>query len=286
MEIDEQKKRVTTYFDESKGWQGDLYHTEDSYFSRVINRRKQYALEMINSLPDLKIGKALDIGCGSGVYLREFFNMGFDCYGIDISSEMVEACKTLLRADQHPDRIHLFQGEVEKLPFKDNEFDLVICIGVLGYLLRDEKALGELKRIVKPGGYLLVNLTNMYSLSDFDYAWRKAIKGLFSGSGGAKNASELPSYAMANEWMLKNRQFHFKSYNLWKYEPMIEQPNFRRVDAMTYGFEFRLLRRLKFIPESFLFSLELFFENVFRRIPIPYFSYSGWVYTGIYKRMS
>ncbi len=285
MEIDEQKKRVTTYFDESKGWQGDLYHSEDTYFSRVINRRKQYALEMIDSLPDLKIGKALDIGCGSGVYLQEFFKRGFDCYGVDISSEMVETCKKLLHADQHPDRIHLFQGEVEKLPFKDDEFDLVICIGVLGYLLRDEKALVELKRIVKPGGYLLVNLTNMYSSSDFDYAWRKSIKDFFAGSRATKDETR-PAYAMPNAWMLKNRQFHFKSYNLWKYEPMIAHPNFRKVDAMTYGYEFRLLRRLKFIPESFLFSLELFLENAFRRISIPYFSYAGWVYTGIYKRIS
>lgn len=283
MEIDDQKKRVTAYFDESKGWQGDLYHAEDSYFSRVINRRKQYAFEMIRSLPDLKIGKVLDIGCGSGVYMEEFFAMGFDCHGIDISAEMVETCKKRLRAAEFPDRVHLYQGEVEHLPFKDNEFDLVICIGVLGYLLRDEKALVEIKRIVKPGGYLLVNLTNMYSSSDADYVWRKNLKALLSGS---KAASDHPDYALPNEWMLKNRKFHFKSYNLWKYEPMIEHPNFRKIDAMTYGFEFRLLRKLKFVPESLLFSLELFFEKILRKIRIPYFSYSGWVYTGIYKRLA
>jgi ubiquinone/menaquinone biosynthesis C-methylase UbiE len=284
MEIDEQKKRVTAYFGESKGWQGDLYSTEESYFSRVIIRRKQYAFEMIRSLPDLKIGKVLDIGCGSGVYLREFFSMGFDCYGVDISQEMVDTCKNLLEADKHPDRVHVSKAEVEHLPFQDGEFDLVICIGVLGYLLRDEKALSELKRIVKPGGYLLVNLTNMYSSSDADYVWRKKLKALFSGKPA--NNEEMPAYAIPNEWMLRNRQFHFKSYNLWMYEPMIERPNFRKIDAMTYGYEFRILRRLPFIPESFLFALELFLEELFRRVPVPVLSYTGWVYTGIYKRLS
>jgi ubiquinone/menaquinone biosynthesis C-methylase UbiE len=284
MEIDEQKKRVTAYFDESKGWQGGLYFSEESYFARVINRRKEYALDMIRSLPDLKVGKVLDIGCGSGVYLQEFFAMGFDCYGLDISQEMVETCENLLGAKEHPDRVHVARGEVEHLPYKDEEFDLVICIGVLGYLLRDERALAELKRIVKPGGYLLVNLTNMYSSSDFDFVLRKKIKRLLFGALPEKDA--LPSYAMPNEWMLKNRKFHFKSYNLGMYEPMIEHPNYRKVDAMTYGFEFRLLRRLKFIPESFLFRLELFFEELFRKVPIPYLRYSGWVYTGIYKRLS
>ena len=120
---------------------------------------------MIRRLPDLKVGKVLDIGCGSGVYIQEFLKMGFDCTGIDISADMLEACRKIVHADEHPDRIHLSQGEVEHLPFRDQEFDLVICIGVLGYLLTDEKALVELKRIVKPGGYLLVNLTNMYSSS-------------------------------------------------------------------------------------------------------------------------
>ncbi len=286
MEIQEQKKRVTTYFDESKGWQGDLYTTEDNYFSRVIVRRKQYALQMINSLPDLYIGKALDIGCGSGVYLQEFFKMGFDCYGLDISEEMIASCGKLLNIDQNKDRVHLFQGEVEKLPFKDNEFDLVICIGVLGYLLSDEKALAELKRVVKPGGYLLINLTNMYSLADVDYAWRKKIRSIFSSKSPDANVQPHPEYAMPNQWMWENRKFHFKSYNLWKYEPMIMHPNYKKIDAMTYGYEFRLLRRLKFIPESLLFSLELFFEKIFRKFSIPYFSYSGWVYTGIYKRTS
>jgi hypothetical protein len=91
---------------------------------------------------------------------------------------------------------------------------------------------------------------------------------------------------MPNEWMLQNRKFHFKSYNLWMYEPMIEHPNYRKVDAMTYGYEFRLLRRLKIVPEQLLFRLELFFEQLFRELPVPYLSYSGWVYTGIYKRLS
>ena len=126
----------------------------------------------------------------------------------------------------------------------------------------------------------------MYSSSDFDYVWRKNLKGLLSGSAGKNGSAAHPDYAIPNEWMLKNRQFHFKSYNLWKYEPMIEEPNYKKIDAMTYGFEFRLLRKIRILPESFLFSLELFLEKLFRAVHIPYFSYSGWVYTGIYKRVA
>ncbi len=286
METEEQKKKVTSFFDESKDWQGGLYHTEDTYFARVIRRRKLYAFEMLRKLPDLQPGKALDVGFGSGVYIEELLKMGFECSGTDIAPEMIETIKKRLNGNASAGKVHLLIGDVEHLPFKDAEFDLVLCIGVLGYLLSDEKALRELKRVVRPGGYLLINLTNTYSLSDIDYVWRKKLRSLLRGNSNAAPEDDHPDYAVPSPWMMKNRKFHFKSYNVWKYRRLVENPNFTCVDAMTYGFEFRLLRRIKVVPERILFAAELFLEKFFRKFTVPYFSYSGWVYTGIFKRLS
>ena len=286
MDNGEQKEKVTKYFDESKDWQGDVYQAENSFFTRVIKRRKLNAFEMINRLPELKRGKALDVGFGSGIYLEELLKMGFDCSGTDISSEMLETCRIRLQEDENASRVHLKIGDVEHIPFNDGEFDLVLCIGVLGYLLRDEMALAELKRVVKPGGYLLINLTNMYSLSDADYVLRKKWRSLFLPKPSGEQEADHPDYAIQNEWVMKNRKFQLKAYNLRKYQRLITYPNFTRVDAMTYGFEFRLLRRLKFVPTGFLESLELFLEKFFRKLQLPYYASLGWVYIGIYKRQS
>lgn len=284
MDINEQKNKVTTFFDESKEWRGGLYDSDNTYFGRVVSRRKSYAFDMIRRLPNLSGGHALDVGFGSGVYIEELLRMGFECSGVDISQEMVDAGRKRLKTFVDSGRLHLALGEVEHLPFGDNTFDLVLCIGVLGYLLRDEQALAELKRIVKPGGYLLINLTNMLSLSDLDYVLRRKIRRWLSPNSGDTQTRDNPPYAMQSEYVLKKRHFNFKSYNLWKYERIVENPDYTLVDAMTYGFEFRLLRKIKIIPVRLLDAAELFLEKLFRAVPVPYFRYSGWVYTAIFRR--
>ena len=279
---DEQKRRVNAFFDESKPWQGDLYQPQDDYFARVIVRRKEYAVEMLKALPESGRGKALDIGCGSGVYLKELLALGFDAVGMDLSQEMLEVS----RQNNDPLRgaqLHLVGGDVEHLPFKDAEFDLVLCIGVMGYLLSDEQALSEIRRIVKPGGALLLNLTNMYSLSDADYVLRRKVKQMLRPSSVQPLAG--PPYALPSPWMLKHRKYHFKSYNLRKYERIMKHYGFRKLDGMTYGFEFRVLRRLRILPLSLLNGIEIFLEKFFRRFSVPVLSSTGWVYTGLYRRL-
>jgi len=280
----EQKQKVATFFDDSKPWQGDLYQVQGAYFARVIQRRKAYAMDMIRRLPGLPPGRVLDIGCGSGVYLEELLHMGFEACGMDISEEMLAVSRTRLAGAVAEQRLHLAQGDVEHIPFESNAFDLVICIGVFGYLLSDEAAITEILRVLKPGGFLLLNLTNMYSLSDADFVLRRKVRSLFTSAPAPEAALPCPDYAMQSEWMLKNRQYGFKSYNLWKYERLLRGFGLRRIDAMTYGFEFRVLRRLKLLPESFLSTVELVMERVLRKVTVPYLSYSGWVYTGVFRK--
>jgi ubiquinone/menaquinone biosynthesis C-methylase UbiE len=280
----EQKQKVTTFFDDSKPWQGDLYQVQGEYFARVIQRRKAYAIDMIRRLPGVPPGRVLDIGCGSGVYLEELLHMGFDGCGMDISDEMLSVTRTRLAGAVAERRLHLAQGDVEHIPFESNAFDLVICIGVFGYLLSDEAAIREILRVLKPGGFFLLNLTNMYSLSDADFVLRRKVRSFFTAAPALEAALPCPDYAMQSEWMLKNRKYGFKSYNLQKYERLLRGFGLHRIDAMTYGFEFRVLRRLKLLPERFLSSVELVMERVLRKVHVPYFSYSGWVYTGVFRK--
>lgn len=279
-----QRQKVRTFFDASKSWQGDLYNSRDDYFARVIQRRKDYAMDMIRQLPAIPPGRVLDIGCGSGVYLEELIGMGFEACGMDISEEMLAVTRSRLAAAVAGGRLQLAQGDVEHIPFASGSFDLVICIGVFGYLLRDEAAIAEILRVLKPGGYLLLNLTNMYSLSDADFVVRSRIRSLLAGSRRDNDQPPNPDYALQSPWMLKHRKYGFKSYNLWKYERLLGEAGLRRMDAMTYGFEFRLLRRWKLVPEKRLSDLELWMERTFRRVRVPYFSYSGWVYTGVFRK--
>ena len=50
----------------------------------------------------------------------------------------------------------LMQGSAESLPFTDNSFDVVSCLQVLEHLKEPDKAISELKRVLKPGGFACV----------------------------------------------------------------------------------------------------------------------------------
>jgi ubiquinone/menaquinone biosynthesis C-methylase UbiE len=278
----DQKTRVRSFFDESKPWQGDLYGAQDDYFSRVIRRRKEYALAMLREVADLDRGKALDIGCGSGVYIEELLAMGFEVSGVDLAPEMLATCHK--RFDGRAGaRVQLHQADVEHLPFEDGQFDLVVCVGVLGYLLSDERALTEIQRVLKPGGYLLLNLTNMYSLSDADFVLRRKVRYLLRPSAPDPIGDASPEYALQSEWMLKHRGYFFKSYDLPQYEKILKGRGLIKTDVMTYGFEFRVLRGLGIFPRRWLDSAELALEKLVRKRKIPYLSYAGWVFTGVFR---
>lgn len=96
--------------------------------------------------------KILDAGCGMGLLLLKMKQFG-DVMGIDINSQaVVLAKKRGLR--------QIYQASVEKIPFRDNSFDVVTCIDVLYHqqVKDDLGSLEELYRVLKPGGILIIRV--------------------------------------------------------------------------------------------------------------------------------
>ncbi len=202
---------------------------------------------------------------------------------MDFSEEMVQ--RTQERLDNHA---KVLCGDVEQIPFKDSLFDVVLCVGVLGYLGEDSHALQEINRVLKPNGLLLVNVENMMSLSNIDYVIRSRVSGFAKRLLHSKEQPAGLSVSMVSPWVLNNnaRGYRYKLYNPWKFETMMANFGFELLDAMTFGFEFRILRRYKLLPERFLEQFEVELERVFRRFQIPYLSYSGEAYTALYRKIS
>lgn len=94
----------------------------------------------------------LDAGCGTGLLLKKLSRFG-KTWGIDVSYEALKyARKRKLK--------RLFHSSVEKLPFKNNMFDAVVCIDVLYHqkVTKDIKALSEFYRVLAPGGILTLKV--------------------------------------------------------------------------------------------------------------------------------
>ena len=102
---------------------------------------------------------ALDVGCGTGELLAALSESGAVCSGIDISERAVAFAKERLpKAEIHT-------GKAEHLPFSDNKFDLITCLGCLEHFENPKIALREMIRVAKPDASILILVPNKYFLS-------------------------------------------------------------------------------------------------------------------------
>ncbi len=114
--------------------------------------------------------RVLDVGCGGGRHIRQTRLLpGVDAVGLDLGAKEVrDTTKMLTDLDALPaqwggtvpgaGRWVTMRGSVYKLPFADATFDCVIISEVLEHLHEDGSALGELSRVLKPGGVLAASV--------------------------------------------------------------------------------------------------------------------------------
>jgi SAM-dependent methyltransferase len=111
-----------------------------------------------------------DVGCGNGFDLRQLIPDGRcrHAFGIDLSAGMLGSLGDLRGSD----RLTPIQADAQRIPLRDGGVDVALCMHMLYHVARIEAAVGELRRIVRPGGTALVstvgddNLTEMYDLLD------------------------------------------------------------------------------------------------------------------------
>jgi len=97
----------------------------------------------------------LDVGCGSGVAGRAYFHNVFDkvdYVGVDMSAAIEQAKSDFDRLGLN---VGLLQAELNSLPFAEGTFDYVFCPGVLHYTIDMSEAIGNLARLLKPGGHFV-----------------------------------------------------------------------------------------------------------------------------------
>lgn len=141
------------YTDELKKQSGD-YHRDETYileedlFKNIFTRRINEVTKLINS------GKVLEIGCSAGLMLSLFKKKGFEVRGVELSRKSAqEAIKK---------GIDVKIGFFEKVNFTE-KFDLIILNHTLEHMENPVEVLKKVKSILKPKGYVLIDLPNFGS---------------------------------------------------------------------------------------------------------------------------
>lgn len=101
----------------------------------------------------LEEGKALlDVGCGSGVFLRLAADRGADVHGLDASEDLIELARERVA---HAD---LRVGDMERMPFEDDAFEAVTGFNSFFFAADMVAALREARRVAKPAGSVLIQV--------------------------------------------------------------------------------------------------------------------------------
>ncbi len=139
---------------------------DESICSRVnISAISRYFQDATLVLGQLDQGKVLDLGAGAGVFSILLSRLGFDVTAtnnVDENSSVKENWHThFVKFDV---QFFPFNMNYEPLPFSDNIFDAVLFLHVIEHLDKPYFALSEIRRILRPGGKLILTTPNQANL--------------------------------------------------------------------------------------------------------------------------
>ena len=112
-------------------------------------RRRIIGAEL-DRLPLPPGAEVLDAGCGSGRTLEELARYG-EVHGIELDEGAASVARERGCGE-------VLVGRLEELPWGDGYFDLITCLDVIEHTPDDRVTLRELRRVCKPGGFLLVTV--------------------------------------------------------------------------------------------------------------------------------
>ncbi|OPY51555.1 MAG: 23S rRNA (uracil(747)-C(5))-methyltransferase [Methanosaeta sp. PtaU1.Bin060] len=149
------KERINEYWsDGAEGYQKCIWN---SIRPGMLKRRWQ---EIIREGVGNETARVLDVGTGPGVIALLLADMGHSVTGLDRSEEMLKMARK--NAKRLGLSVDFKQGDAESIPFEDQSFDVVVNRYVLWTVPHPERVLREWKRVLRPGGRLVVVDGNWY----------------------------------------------------------------------------------------------------------------------------
>ncbi len=117
-------------------------------FRTRANRRR-----FVRELDAPPAARVLEVSVGTGANLS-YFDRDVELFGLDVSWGMLRKCAR--KVAEGGLNAQLFQGEAERLPFRDGVFDSVLCFGAINFYRDQARAVEEMVRTAKPGAKILI----------------------------------------------------------------------------------------------------------------------------------
>jgi SAM-dependent methyltransferase len=224
---------VPAFFRSTLSYWSELYDGKDAY-RRTYVERKDAVLEMVDRLALPPHSRILDIGCGPGLITLALAQRGYRVAAADLVFDMVRAAVGLTTGASVDCRVTPSVGDVRRLPFSDESFDLVLAIGVTEWLPNLRHALREIARVVKRGGFVIVSADNRWTLHGFLDPLLNPIAGL------------IKEILLSVLYRVRRRvsRVRAKMYSIHELDLAVSAAGLEKLVGRTLGFEpFSFLRR-------------------------------------------
>jgi ubiquinone/menaquinone biosynthesis C-methylase UbiE len=236
----EYKKSIANYFGKKNEYWKVVYDPKqkegDLFDNMHLRTRKKTVLRFIDDCSKGSKRNILDIGCGTGLLMKEMIHRGHNVIGMDISRDMLTLAKKTV-SDYSSETTTFSLGDVEKLPYKDKSFDIVTCVGVIEYLYNENLGISEIRRVVKDDGYLIVTLPNILKLNtllDPYYYLNRGMK--FVLQKIKNNRSKNQKVIKQENDFSTNDNFCNKRYFRAQALKLFKKYRFHEVDSVSLGF--------------------------------------------------
>lgn len=166
-EDEELQNQVESFWNATPCDSGDSTETRGSveYFRDIEDQRYQlqwHIVELLSSL-DLQGKRVLEIGTGVGTDARTIVGMGAEYSGINVDAGSCEISQKALDVFKLAGEVR--QASALSIPYPDATFDVVYSFGVLIVIPDAARAIQEIRRVLKPGGVLVIMLYNRTSVN-------------------------------------------------------------------------------------------------------------------------
>jgi len=166
----------------------------------IYRRRQEIVLSWIDELAIPPGEEVLEIGCGGGRCTVELAQRGYLVQAMDSVAGMLNSTQQLAVQASVSSYVSTSLGDAHSLTFPDDNFGLVLAIGVLPYLHSPLEALKEMARVLRPGAFLVITAGNRWRLNHVLDPWlspplqpaKKAVAAIRRRVRKSQNESPFP----------------------------------------------------------------------------------------------
>ncbi|MDO9414076.1 MAG: class I SAM-dependent methyltransferase [Pseudolabrys sp.] len=185
--------------------------------------------------------RVLDVGCGNGYVLAQYAKFGADVTGVDLTQTAINLSQARFALAGLTGAFHTTDGH--RLPFPDASFDIACSMGVLHHIEDPHPMIAEMRRVLKPGGRIILML---YYRGSWKYQVVFRVKRLFDPRYRGKSQQEALNMNDGDDCPLAKVYTRGQARSLLagftEYHDELNQLSFRQL-LLVPGLD-RLLRRL------------------------------------------